>query len=412
MCPTTPIDGFGPANPIGLLFVTDNGDNTVTVRYVQNTAVNDNSYGVNQVGWGTNAPSGKSHKFSDLTGSDAAEFIFKNGAGTTVLDFKVDYISAKTGTPSGYATLGVTGGDGKMLTGAASNVISTMTSFDQTLNSTGLCVSGNCSAGGTNLVVDSPPTTSPTSYTLPSGSPYGAWEFTNWYQATVSKTLLTGAWTVRMGTVHNSPSKTTVDAVVPTPCPPTTTGLSTTGGQGKSVTLTPIDDTWINAKATGTNYGGNATMTLNTSGGDIGEGRMLVKFDLTSIPAGATITSASLQLTKVGGATVKHNVNLYEVISDWDELAATWNISPSSPWSKVGGDYLSSVVATTVVTGNQPYTWTDPALTAVVQSWVKGTQPSYGLIIGSPDTGTDAYNFATSEDVTPANQPVLTVTYQ
>ena len=33
-----------------------------------------------------------------------------------VLDFEMDYIDRQTGTPSGYASLGVTGGEGKMNT--------------------------------------------------------------------------------------------------------------------------------------------------------------------------------------------------------------------------------------------------------------------------------------------------------
>jgi hypothetical protein len=219
MCPTTPIAGFGPSNPIGVLFVTDNANNTVTVRYEQNPGLNDNSYGTNQVGWGTNAPSGSSHTFSSLTGSDSAQFMFFNGAGIKVLDFEVDYLSVKTGTASGFGTLGVmSGGDGGMIVGTASNVLSAMTSLDQNLNSTGYCVSGNCSGGGTDLKVNSPPTVGSTSYTLVSGSPYGAWQFKNWYEVTVSKALLTGIWKVQLGTVHNSPPKAGTNAVIPKPC--------------------------------------------------------------------------------------------------------------------------------------------------------------------------------------------------
>ena len=218
MCPTTPIAGFGPGNPCGLLTVTDLGNGTVKIRFEQNTGLNDNSYGTNQVGWGANAPSGSSHTFSNLSGSDSAQFTFYNGAGTKVLDFEIDYISAKAGTPSGYGTLGVAGGDGGMLTGAASNVLFANTSLDKNLNSSGFCVLGNCSGGGTNLLVNSPPTVSSTSYTLPAGSPYGAWDFTNWYEVVVSKALLTGSWRLQLGTVHNSPPKAGTNAVVPTPC--------------------------------------------------------------------------------------------------------------------------------------------------------------------------------------------------
>ena len=50
---------------------------TTTVTYTQSLAVNDNTYGTNtDPSWG-----GKTHTFSNLTGSDKAEFRFTNGNG-------------------------------------------------------------------------------------------------------------------------------------------------------------------------------------------------------------------------------------------------------------------------------------------------------------------------------------------
>src|SRR5262249_16929994 len=84
-------------------------------------------------GWGT-----KGHKFSDLTGSDQAEFQFTNSAGSVVLAFNADYISQATSTtfpvspfvptgvvnyPGGFGTLGFSGGDGKFISGTKSAVL-------------------------------------------------------------------------------------------------------------------------------------------------------------------------------------------------------------------------------------------------------------------------------------------------
>lgn len=58
------------------------------------------------------------------------------------MNFKVDYLSAATKTvfpsgtvnyPSGYGTLGVTGGDGGMVVGSASNVLFATTSLTDNL---------------------------------------------------------------------------------------------------------------------------------------------------------------------------------------------------------------------------------------------------------------------------------------
>src|SRR5262249_5375717 len=95
------------------LQTTLDASGNVTVTLIQSlTNSNDNSYGQFDVGWG----GANKHKFSDLTGSDHAEFIFKDKNGNVVLDFFLDYISqtaVTAATPSGYASLGVSGGDGK-----------------------------------------------------------------------------------------------------------------------------------------------------------------------------------------------------------------------------------------------------------------------------------------------------------
>src|SRR5262249_45217210 len=123
----------------GMLIVQTLASGDIKVTYLQNQGVNDNRYGT-----GANAATGwpGGHKFSDLTGSDEAEFKFTNGAGTVVLDFQVDYISQAasatfpSGTvsyPSGYGTLGVNGGDGKLITGSAANVLFASTSLTTNL---------------------------------------------------------------------------------------------------------------------------------------------------------------------------------------------------------------------------------------------------------------------------------------
>ena len=92
----------------------------VTVDFIQSLInANDNSYGTNALWVGT--PKG-AHKFADLTGSDKAEFIFKDKNGKVVLDFFIDYITLNTAgivTPSGYSSLGAFDGDGKIVTGNA-----------------------------------------------------------------------------------------------------------------------------------------------------------------------------------------------------------------------------------------------------------------------------------------------------
>jgi len=256
--------------PAGQSFAFINQSNGDAVFIMdQFPAPNDNSYGINAVGWGSHG-----HKFRDLTGSDKAGF--KVMQGTIVrLSFNNDYISAATGTPSGYRSLGPFGGDGGIVTGTLTpNDVMFDTSLARNLNNTGYFVNGVQVGGDTNLLLDSPETLNRTndytlahpaawtgSYTNPEtllpGFPGGyattvvGWNFHNTYFATVkaSKMLALGAieqvggvwrlkagWTIGgNGVLHNSPAKTCPPPSSPTPTP--TPGMTCT--PTPSITPTP-----------------------------------------------------------------------------------------------------------------------------------------------------------------------------
>ena len=278
---TATICGPCPPESTTTSVTTDANGNIVATINQSLTQANDNSYGTTAVGWV------KGHKFSDLTGSDHAEFIFKDSNGNIVLDFFLDYLSATAvtaQTPSGFATLGVSGGDGKLITGNAANILSFNTSLDENLNDHGFCSGGNCTVAGTNLLVNSPPTictdNTVACYTLPPGSPFGAWNFTNSYTVTINKNAFgaAGFGSFEAGDIHNSPSKGT-----PNICPVTGGGgggnthlltvASTNPSSGVTITSTPTD---VNGQDGGTTqfvrvFSNNAQVTLTapaTAGGN------------------------------------------------------------------------------------------------------------------------------------------------
>ncbi len=135
------------------------------------------------------------------------------------MDFQLDYLTAKTGTPSGYANLGATGGEGKINLGQAGWLLDWNSSLARNLNDTGLCVNGNCTSNGVNLIVDSPPADSNFVVTNPA---FKDWNFTNSYEVTVSGAAFgtVGFGSVKVPQVHNSPAKTGTNAVAPVPCVP------------------------------------------------------------------------------------------------------------------------------------------------------------------------------------------------
>jgi archaellum component FlaG (FlaF/FlaG flagellin family) len=178
--------------PAGSFAYSFDASGNLNIIYDQFPAPNDNSYGVNAVGWGTHG-----HKFSDLTGSDHAGFQLVDGNGVVKLDFKIDYLSAKTGTASGYASLGATGGDGGInvaADGQGATGITGDSSLARNLNNLGYFVGGSqvpatkTATNGTDLLLNSPATVNTTdNYTLLTPNPWvNGWNFHDTYFVTIS----------------------------------------------------------------------------------------------------------------------------------------------------------------------------------------------------------------------------------
>ena len=196
----------------------------------------------------------------------------------------------------------------------------------------------------------------------------------------------------------------------------------------------------VNAAKDNTLYESTGTQLSNGQGiymfvgltGPGGSRRALVAFDLSAIPANATITDVSLSLflSRPRADATAETIELFKVLKDWGEGNsnagspggggapaqpgdATWlhNFFNTSFWNGPGGDTAASVSASTdVSTNNQSYTWTGSGMVADVQSWVANPASNFGwLIIGNEADELSAQRFHTSEN--PSNKPQLTVTY-
>jgi len=194
-----------PAATFEYVLETFSGAQALHTRLTFNPAFVDNSYGKGSVGWGSHV-----HQFKELVGSDHAELSFSDQTGTETLHFKLDYISQTATAPSGYASLGVTGGEGRMIVGSASSILKASSSLDRNLNERGYA----------SYVVDSPATDA--SYTPPSSTP--AWDYRVVYEAWIANAAFgsSGFGSVKLTYVHASPSKAAVNTLTVTegPCPP------------------------------------------------------------------------------------------------------------------------------------------------------------------------------------------------
>ncbi len=195
-----------PENPIAVIeqvVETIDGKSYVHLRVTFDPTFVDNTYGVNACcGW-------EKHTFRDLVGSDHLQLLLTDGAATTVMEIKLDYISLDDATPCGHDALGVSGGEGEVIQGDAAAVIAATTSLDRNLNGCGYCE-----------IVDSPATDE--AYTANMETPY--WDYRVVYEVWIDAEAFgsAGFGQAYITNVHASPSKldTNTVEVVPTPCPP------------------------------------------------------------------------------------------------------------------------------------------------------------------------------------------------
>ena len=124
-------------------------------------------------------------------------------------------------------------------------------------------------------------------------------------------------------------------------------------------------DAYIDNSNKDKNYGGATNLIVS---GDPGhEKRTLVSFNLSSIPTNATIASANLTLTKIGGtAAAARNISVHRLSTNWTENTlngvngdVSWKQRTNGVnWTTQGGDFASAGEATNSVgTANGLYTW-------------------------------------------------------
>ena len=173
-----------------------------------------------------------------------------------------------------------------------------------------------------------------------------------------------------------------------------------------TVTITANQDADMYMSNPDNAYG--TTPTIYVGNNDLWRG--LVNFDLSSIPSGAIITSATLKLAKVGGSSNNLEIGVYSLTNQWSDAYVTWNRRLSGVvWSNAGGDYNSTLISSTIVgSSNVTYSWD---VTSTVQNWVSGTVTNYGLIMKGLSSTTYTKYFA-SLDGSTNDYPTLYITYE
>src|SRR5262245_22732801 len=154
------------------------------------------------------------------------------------------------------------------------------------------------------------------------------------------------------------------------------------------------------AQASSVQNFGTATLLLSNSQTN-GQSRLLLYFDLSGIPAGATIQSAVMELfyasTRV---STTEALRVHRLTRSWTELGATWRTyDGTNNWATQGGDYDPAVAASANLDGTVNV-WKQWTITPLVQTWVNGTFTNYGVLLESPAaTGNNERRFNSSENI-------------
>ena len=148
----------------------------------------------------------------------------------------------------------------------------------------------------------------------------------------------------------------------------------------------------------------------------------MIQFDVSSIPADATITSASLKMkVSLNLTTSPMTITAYRITRRWEEDAVSWlDRTASAEWTEKGGDYAATALDTQ--TEEDVGDWVSWDVTDAVRAWVAGDEPNRGILFRTPEnTGKDygytdpegvMFQFHSSEAETVEDRPTLEVTYE
>jgi len=166
-------------------------------------------------------------------------------------------------------------------------------------------------------------------------------------------------------------------------------------------------DTFISQGSAESNYGFDEVMFAGYDDyydPDLQVVRGLLKFDLSAIPANTPIDSAVLRVYYMGYwdfADHPRTVTAYRIGSNWTETGVTWNTRPS----------FAESYGSVEIVANASWRYVLLDVTALVQAWVNGSYPNYGVMLRGPEASGGDSSWREFNTRHTTNDPQLLVTY-
>ena len=183
-----------------------------------------------------------------------------------------------------------------------------------------------------------------------------------------------------------------------------------------------IDDTYGKISAPTSNFGGATNWWVGERNDQANSTqRGLLKFDLSGIPSGSTVNSATLTLRLIFDASSNtRTYRVFRVLRAWVEAEATWNIySTGNNWgtamcANTSTDREATNIGSVSFTSTESIPSTkDFTLTAsdIEEMLDGGIFTNNGFLIKADTESDDSYRFDSSDNGTEAQNPKLVIDY-
>ncbi len=177
------------------------------------------------------------------------------------------------------------------------------------------------------------------------------------------------------------------------------------------------DDAWLVSANPDSNNGSAQFIEVDGSDDDTGGGvqMSLIRWDLSQIPAGSSVLSASITFNYDNNSS-NNDYWLYQVRRDWNESQVTWNnASNGNPWEQPGlngtSDRSDEILANII---SDTFGFVSHDLNAdgleVLEQYINNPAINFGFAITNPNSF-NGFAAHSSESGTVTNRPRLEIAY-